>query len=360
MLVENKAFKDDGSPCRLPIAGHGLFLRTKHRDNLRRTSRAGEHRRLLHGRDGVTYWALLCVVTLLAFAAVPVSAQSPHTVTVSMRPSKGARTVVAVKLNGAGPYDFMVDTGATVTVVDTALFNELGLPAEGSSRVTSSAGVSTQIRSVVKEVAVDCLSAQKIVVVSMKSPVAGSDYRAVRGILGENFLRHFDILFDNQHRKMTLDAVGDLADSLAGERLPIRSPPLPGYDEDRYRPMISVTVEASGQASLLLDSAATELILLRRGNQWKGFGDTRVTTVNGRLTCESTTGRVFLGKETVSYLPMVSCQGASVKASESEGLLPTAIFKQIFISHAGSYAIVNPAKRSSVPAELAIVTPGSQ
>jgi predicted aspartyl protease len=210
--MENKAFQADGSRCRLPIAGHGLFLRAKRRDNLRRTSRAGEHRLLLRGRDGVTYCALLCVVILLSFAAVPVSAEAPHTVTVSMRPSKGARTVVAVKLNGAGPYDFMVDTGATVTVLDIALFHELGLQAEGSSGVTSSAGVTNQIRSVVKEVALDCLSSQNIAVVSMKSPVAGSDDRAVRGILGENFLRHFDILFDNQHRKITLDEVADLAD----------------------------------------------------------------------------------------------------------------------------------------------------
>ena len=357
--MENKAFQRDGSPCRLPIARHGLFLWAKRHDNLRRTSRAEEHRLMLRARDGVNYWALLFVVILLSFAAVPVSAESPHTVTVSMRPSKGVRTVVAVMLNGAGPYDFMVDTGATVTVLDTALFHELGLRVEGSSRVTSSAGVTNQIRSVVQEIALDCLSTQNIEVVSMKSPVAGSDDRAVRGLLGENFLRHFDILFDNQHRKITLDAVADLADSLAGEHLPISFPHLPRDDENRYRPMISVKVAASGQASVVLDSAATELILLRRGNQWKGLGDTRVTTVNGWLTCESTKGRVFLGKGTVSDLPMVSCQGASVKANESEGFLPTAIFKSIFISHAGSYAIINPAKHASVPAELAIVTPWS-
>jgi hypothetical protein len=107
--------------------------------------------------------------------------------------------------------------------------------------------LTNQIRSVVKEVALDCLSTQNIAVVSIKSSVAGSDYRAVRGILGETFLRHFDILFDNQHRRMTLDAVADLADS-------------------------------------------------------SGFGDTRA-------------------KETVSDLPMVSCQGASVKTYESEGHL---------------------------------------
>jgi hypothetical protein len=39
--MENKAFKEDGPRCRLPIAGHGLFLRAKRQDNLRRTSRAG-------------------------------------------------------------------------------------------------------------------------------------------------------------------------------------------------------------------------------------------------------------------------------------------------------------------------------
>ena len=81
--MENKAFQKDGSPCRLPVAGHSLFLREEHRDYLRRTSRAEERRLLLRGRDGVTYCALLCVVILLSFAAVPVSAQSPHTVTVS-------------------------------------------------------------------------------------------------------------------------------------------------------------------------------------------------------------------------------------------------------------------------------------
>jgi predicted aspartyl protease len=345
--METKTFKEDRSPCRLPIASLGRFFRARRRDDLRQTRRAGER-------------VVLCVVILVSFAAVPVSAESPHTVTVSMRPSKGSRTVVAVRLNGAGPYDFMVDTGATVTVLDTALFHELGLQAEGSSRVTSSAGVTDQIRSVVKEVALDCLSTENIAVVSMKSPVAGYGYGAVRGILGENFLRHFDILFDNQHRNITFDAVADLADSLTGERLPIIFPPLPRDDENRYRPMISVRVEASGHANVLLDSAATELILLRRGNQLRGFGDTRVTTVNGRLTCESTMGRVFLGKETVNDLAMVSCQGASVKTNDSEGLLPTAIFKRIFISHAWSYAIINPARRSNVAAELALVTPWSQ
>ena len=67
---------------------------------------------------------LLHVVVLLAFSATPATAESTQPVTVSMRSYKGARSVVAVKVNGAGPYDFMVDTGATVTVMDEAQFQE--------------------------------------------------------------------------------------------------------------------------------------------------------------------------------------------------------------------------------------------
>jgi predicted aspartyl protease len=346
--MENKAFKEGGD---------ALLLMAKRPHNPCRTRRAGKHRLLLGGRDGVTYCALLCVVVLLSIAALPASAESSHPVTVSMRPYKGDRPIVAVKLNGAGPYDFMVDTGATTTVMDTALFDQLGLRAEGSSRITSSAGATNQVRSAVKEITLDCLSAQNITVVGMKFPLKGSDYRTVRGILGENFLRHFDILFDNQNRTMTLDAADSLADSLSGERIPIIFPPLARDGENRYRPMISVTVQTFGHAIVLLDSGATDLILLQWGNQSNGFADTRLTTVNGWYTCESTVGGVHLGKGPVNYLPMVHCQGATVKLKDCDGILPTAIFKQIFISHAGSYAIISPAKRTSVPAELGRLSP---
>jgi predicted aspartyl protease len=296
--------------------------------------------------------ALLNAGLLLSFTALPGSAESPRTVTVSMRPYKGGRSVVGVKLNGAGPYDFMVDTGASVTVVDTALFEELGLRARGSSRVISSAGMTNQALSQVKEITLDSLSVRDITVVSMLCPLKESEYRGVRGILGENFLRHFDILFDNQHRTMTLDAADGLAASLMGERLPIVFLSQPHEDENQLRPMISANLQGYGPARLLLDSGAAELLLLQWANQLSGLGDTRVITVNGSLICESAKTTVHLGKGKMSDLPMISCQGATVKPKQSDGTLPTAIFKQIFISHAGSYAIINP---TQVAGEIAVV-----
>lgn len=41
---------------------------------------------------------------------------------------EGGRPVVEVRVNGKGPYRFILDTGATITVIDLALKDELKLP----------------------------------------------------------------------------------------------------------------------------------------------------------------------------------------------------------------------------------------
>jgi hypothetical protein len=194
----------------------------------------------------------------------------------------------------------------------------------------------------------------------MKSPMTATGSYGVRGILGENFLRHFDILLDNQHRKITLDVGEGLAESLDGERLPITFPSMSHAGENQYQPMISVTVQAYGQASLLLDSGATTLVLLRRNRSQTSVAEMRLRTVNGSLPCESTKDRVSLGKGTVSDFMMLTCQSETANPREHTGVLPTAIFKEIFISHAGSYAIINPSQRANAAHEMAAVIPVSQ
>jgi hypothetical protein len=292
---------------------------------------------------------LLCALslaTLMLFAALPGSAQSSQKVTVSMRPYKGNRSIVAVKVNGFGPYDFMVDTGSTVTVLDTALFAELGLRAEGTSKLLSSSGASNQVRSIVREITLGCFSAPNVEVLRVQSPMAAYEYRAVRGILGENFLRRFDILIDNQHRTITLDSGDSLGDSLSGERLPISFPP------QGYRPTMSVKVQGYGPARLLLDSGATTLSLLQSRIESTDLqGSMILKTVNGSLTCEGSYATLYLGRATIRSLEIVNCQTVFEKPKDSEGTLPTAIFKRIFISHAGSYAIVNPTR---VPEKAAV------
>ncbi len=54
---------------------------------------------------------------------------------------------------------------------------------------------------------------------------------------------------------------------------------------------------------------------------------------------------------------LVSCQVPVRSGRDHEGNLPTGIFKQLFISHAGSYAIVNPGKSKQAAQEIAAVIP---
>ena len=55
---------------------------------------------------------------------------------------------------------------------------------------------------------------------TLDSTVLSQDYQRLSGILGESFLKHFDILLDNERKMLVLDRTSRLADSLSGEQLP--------------------------------------------------------------------------------------------------------------------------------------------
>src|ERR1700743_3420525 len=78
----------------------------------------------------VVLLGLLCALQV-AFADVYQSTVMPF------RLVNGFAVIVPVTVNGHGPYDFMLDTGSTVTAVDRELGQELALQAEGQGTVTT-------------------------------------------------------------------------------------------------------------------------------------------------------------------------------------------------------------------------------
>src|SRR5580658_4832361 len=76
--------------------------------------------------------AVLSSTCTLSGFSQPGFAQSVQAVTVAMHPCGNIGPVIPVMLNGSGPYDFMLDTGTTAMVMDTALFTQLGLHPYGS------------------------------------------------------------------------------------------------------------------------------------------------------------------------------------------------------------------------------------
>ena len=77
----------------------------------------------------------LLVSVSLAAITLPVLQAQPrcpgNIAGVAPRFVQRALVVIPVKINGAGPFDFMVDTGSQITVIDPSLAAELSLKAQG-------------------------------------------------------------------------------------------------------------------------------------------------------------------------------------------------------------------------------------
>ena len=110
----------------------------------------------------------------------------------------GAAVVVPVHIDGRGPYDLILDTGATLTCVDSSLANELALR-ERVGTIGAAIGVGGGGR--VKIVTIDSLRvgearAKELTACVMDLGALRAIGTEVRGLLGLNFLRNFRLTID--------------------------------------------------------------------------------------------------------------------------------------------------------------------
>lgn len=116
-----------------------------------------------------------------------------------------ALALVPVTISGQGPYLFALDTGASSTVLDTTIADELGLPRTGEQREVS--GVIGQQR--VEMVQVEQwrlgdveLDAMDIALLDLPAPSQGE---GLQGLLGSDVLSGFDyVVIDYDDRRLGL------------------------------------------------------------------------------------------------------------------------------------------------------------
>ena len=146
-------------------------------------------------------FAAFVVVTTI----VPALHAEPHCPGNVASLTNSHQMIVAVSINHSGPYNFLLDTGTQMTMVNPSLAAELHLNTQGSAVV---AGVGFDAAASFAQL--DLLEAgshavvnQKVLVFEFKSP--RSDEIQFRGVLGEDFLGQFDVLIDNAHNRLCLD-----------------------------------------------------------------------------------------------------------------------------------------------------------
>ena len=132
-----------------------------------------------------------------------------------------ALIVIPVRINQKGPFDFMVDTGSQVTVVDPSLAADLGLKPQGKVGLVSVASYAQASATVLDTLEAASHTVEKaFAIVQDLEPIQVADPR-IRGVLGENFLAHFDLLIDYAHKLLCLDETGAMRESVRGERIPL-------------------------------------------------------------------------------------------------------------------------------------------
>jgi predicted aspartyl protease len=128
--------------------------------------------------------------------------------------------VVSVSINHSGPYNFLLDTGTQMTVVDVALAADLHLATTGNANV---AGVS--FHGGAWYARLDSLGLgdhestnHNVVIYDMKG-LQNAGF-ALRGLLGEDFLSSYDVVIDNTHGVLCIDDTGAMLEGLKGANAP--------------------------------------------------------------------------------------------------------------------------------------------
>jgi predicted aspartyl protease len=117
-----------------------------------------------------------------------------------------AALVVPVHVNGEGPYDFVFDTGATITCVDRQLMEELGLETEPGvmGRGVGVGGAGRVAVARLDSVRIGPARASGLTACVLDLRQLEAVGAPVHGLVGLNFMRAFRVELDFQRNVLVL------------------------------------------------------------------------------------------------------------------------------------------------------------
>jgi hypothetical protein len=261
--------------------------------------------------------------------------------------------VISVRVNQTGPYDFLVDTGAQLSTIDTSLAGALHLKAEGLIGVS---GMATHTRSpytYLGSIEVGRHSATNSPALVQDLTELKAEDPRIQGILGDTFLEHFDLLMDYRLGILCIDDGKTLARAIKARHVPLAQPRGPIADLPFTRPLeVSASLNTITGNSLLLrlDSGSSVPALFVRhpevstSSNDRGLGFKRM--VNGVEQGFAVTNRLDIQIGTtvvhkISFAVPLNKVGDGPDPRE-DGVLPTFVFQRIFISCSDGYVVLEP------------------
>lgn len=275
----------------------------------------------------------------VACAAWLLLSSSVCAATVNFTLRRGHLIVIPVTLNGAGPYDFLLDTGASTTLVTPEFARQLRLRPLDRIELVTVAGSQILVRSQVERVTVGQHSATDVEVLI-------SELREVRavagnlcGVLGQNFLAQFNYLIDYRAQQLTFEEGTELETRFCGTQAPLTA--------QEGRLLVSLPVKQQTWR-LLLDSGIGTLLLFARRELTLDWAPTAgepqlLSTDFGRRTVlQQRVRSLQLGPVKFADLPVTVAAGPVGDGRVENGLLPTSLFQRVYFNQRRGYVILNP------------------
>ena len=153
----------------------------------------------------LTMW-LACTIPAPKDFGMPTST-TPGEVPFELAAPNDAAIIVPVKINGRGPFKFVLDTGATFTCIDQKLVDQLKLP---EWRGQFGVGVLMPTEGNIKLVSVDTLEVGNVKATDMKACATEFSHLQTggldaRGLVGLNFLKSFRVSIDFKKKILHLE-----------------------------------------------------------------------------------------------------------------------------------------------------------
>ena len=290
-------------------------------------------------RISVQYLVLMLVVALPA-ALVAQAQQTKETIRFKLH--DGYLMVVEARVNGAGPFSFLVDTGTTRTVIDPELASQLQLPAVGEVNVTTVLHYRQDKLVRLQDIRLGQASVSGLGAIVDKLTRQKMLAPGIRGVLGEDFLSRFDLLIDYKERVIRFGEPPP-----AGERCRFEATGQYQGAPTTNRLLIDIEfMQVSGnKVQLQLDTGARtpELFPVSHDSHpSQPWGSSMATSngANGVIVHSNVTLKI--GATMIPGQDVV--QSRRAVAFDAAGLLPAAIFHRIYICHSGGYVVLNPVK----------------
>jgi hypothetical protein len=262
--------------------------------------------------------------------------------------------IVAVSVNHSGPYNFLLDTGTQMTMVDPALAAELHLKTQGSAGVAGVGFLGSAPFSQLDllEVGSHAVANQKVLVFDFQNSHS-VDLHLFRGVLGEDFLGEFDMLIDNAHNLLCLDDSSAMAADVKGPHIALMAPARTTNGMPALRSLIigARLSDATRPVRLKLDSGTNvsflfytarymPLELLARTSLLGGGFDRAQRPISTIPLQDLQIGSLEFPR--VSFFTYADSSEGLSRTSAYDGLLTLGIFRRVFICHTHHFVVFEP------------------